>query len=822
MNKKYKLNKNPISQTNNNMNTLGNYNFLPVNNTVYNINNINLSSSTVKKYKQNLQYLLEIRKIWMKKLAIIRLKRHNTNKHSWNIRVIDDIIYNEKSHLVSIFKDYLIYDDNSEFMKRFYSIKESSIRIPKIVDYYINNTSFMPNYSIMFGSKFIIKAYKKKQKIKVDEDKGNIKEKEKIKSLNLKVANKEIEERIFTETLNKSIDNIHPSISHLESKDSYSSTQYSLNQIYLNLKSLVAVNEIVSPSNKIVGSKISILKDKFTQKTFLDASKNKTPVIVNLSSKINKNTSTGQMTTIKQISLNNNSVTEKSNIINQNYTPNSIISSINNINKSRLLKHSKKMDFTNYTIKTHTNENNNQNFTNERNIIPKHTYNNYLTAEKLNINLNINFNTMTHSENIDQHMKESLNLLNKYQHNNLNTVFDDKKEISLNINYLKNKENNLPVRPSTQISQIIQISQITSMKNSQTQSSSKFQKSSKPKIERNLSKGINLIKEDSNISKYNSNLNSLGNSNFNTLNSKKNSSQEDIRELNYMITETSNGKKHITNSKDDKLNREKLSVNSPPIINTKTINNEINVKAGNFNLNKDKNLKLNSTGNNFTGNTFNKSNKYKFKTIDVDGNKNNLKENKIKKTLNVPTIQISSSPKVLIDNTINNNNFKGCSEEKKYKMNTLNTINTNGNGAKTGLRITEILNIVNPSENNICHTESDYTSKIGGKIFNINSITKPNDPITNLNNEKQKTISSTIELNSNSKNVSTMNSTVKFKKFSSNFNENKIKLKSKEIKGSEKIVLTKSKINELYNSHEGLKKTISPKTNINKFSSKFK
>ncbi len=36
----------------------------------------------------------------------------------YNSKVITDIIYNESTNLVSVFKDYLIYDDVSDFLKR--------------------------------------------------------------------------------------------------------------------------------------------------------------------------------------------------------------------------------------------------------------------------------------------------------------------------------------------------------------------------------------------------------------------------------------------------------------------------------------------------------------------------------------------------------------------------------------------------------------------------------------------------------------------------------------------------------------------------------
>jgi len=51
--------------------------------------------------------------------------------------VVNDLIYNETSHIVSIFKDYLILDDINEFLKRFYlKEQESTVRLPKLCEFY--------------------------------------------------------------------------------------------------------------------------------------------------------------------------------------------------------------------------------------------------------------------------------------------------------------------------------------------------------------------------------------------------------------------------------------------------------------------------------------------------------------------------------------------------------------------------------------------------------------------------------------------------------------------------------------------------------------
>jgi hypothetical protein len=41
-----------------------------------------------------------------------------------DVKVINDLVYNEPTHMVSIFKDFLIMDDVNEFLKRPYSFNE--------------------------------------------------------------------------------------------------------------------------------------------------------------------------------------------------------------------------------------------------------------------------------------------------------------------------------------------------------------------------------------------------------------------------------------------------------------------------------------------------------------------------------------------------------------------------------------------------------------------------------------------------------------------------------------------------------------------------
>ena len=56
-----------------------------------------------------------------------------------NLRTVNDLIYNEQTKAVSIFKDFLILDDINEFLKRSYTFSETKARLPKLAQFYAEN-----------------------------------------------------------------------------------------------------------------------------------------------------------------------------------------------------------------------------------------------------------------------------------------------------------------------------------------------------------------------------------------------------------------------------------------------------------------------------------------------------------------------------------------------------------------------------------------------------------------------------------------------------------------------------------------------------------
>ena len=93
------------------------------------------------------------------------IRRYDKPLWYHDVKMINDIIYNEKTHFVELFKEYLIYEDINEFLKRFYNTNEISIKLPKILLFYEKYSKIYANYTVIPESKYMYKNIKRKQKM---------------------------------------------------------------------------------------------------------------------------------------------------------------------------------------------------------------------------------------------------------------------------------------------------------------------------------------------------------------------------------------------------------------------------------------------------------------------------------------------------------------------------------------------------------------------------------------------------------------------------------------------------------------------------------
>ena len=92
-------------------------------------------------------------------------KKYCVSKTSFQKNLIKNIIYDDKTRLVANFKEQLIINDLSEYMKRYYRMRESIVRLKKYFNIYEEFSKLFPNYTPLNEAKYIYLNIHKKQKI---------------------------------------------------------------------------------------------------------------------------------------------------------------------------------------------------------------------------------------------------------------------------------------------------------------------------------------------------------------------------------------------------------------------------------------------------------------------------------------------------------------------------------------------------------------------------------------------------------------------------------------------------------------------------------
>ena len=125
-----------------------------------------------------------------------------------HLKEINQIVFDEKVHIVSVFKDYLIFDDSVDYFKKLYSYKEATEKMSMLTQK-IYNTD--PNYFVLEEKKYMIKL----RKLKIRLQKEKLENYAQNRKKNLAHRDESIDnafDTVFYEELNRS----QPSISKMK------------------------------------------------------------------------------------------------------------------------------------------------------------------------------------------------------------------------------------------------------------------------------------------------------------------------------------------------------------------------------------------------------------------------------------------------------------------------------------------------------------------------------------------------------------------------------------------------------------------------------
>ena len=163
--------------------------------------------------------------------------KYSKKEYSFPYICIDNLMCNDYCHIVSRFKDFLIYDDDSEFLNEFCNKNELKSRLKYIFDFYSIYIHIYPNYLAIPEKIFLYKNLRKKQKVIDENNELKLKNRnnKKYKENNISQQNKSklndcIDEKDFIE--HSVISNSNNKI--INSTDSKNLHIYSKSNSYIN------------------------------------------------------------------------------------------------------------------------------------------------------------------------------------------------------------------------------------------------------------------------------------------------------------------------------------------------------------------------------------------------------------------------------------------------------------------------------------------------------------------------------------------------------------------------------------------------------------
>ena len=294
-------------------------------------------------------------------------------KRMYNDLIMNTLLFNKNTHLVSVFKDYMIYDYIDEFFKRFYSHFETAERIPKFAVFYKNYLTFFcqPCFANLKFNNLIQKNRERKAELFYNrnfrdknkescEDEGIIEDSDEEEE-DLEVGKSKIEKTIFNETVKRKIERYSPINTSMALPDSETKLRDDQSGLLITIENEESLRNILK--YMINKKKVKKLKDKFEEE-MSSIKKKKTPINDNdtKSNQFFNQNAIDISQNIRNNSKKNTYEQNNSNIINNNNISNS------KNNKSKDTKYNSKNDSiinkknkTNKILIAHTQSNINQN-----------------------------------------------------------------------------------------------------------------------------------------------------------------------------------------------------------------------------------------------------------------------------------------------------------------------------------------------------------------------------------------------------------------------------------------------------------------------------
>ena len=386
------------------------------------------------KLENPLQYFNDLEKRARYKL----IKRYDKPLSYHDVKMINDILYNEKTHYVEAFKEYLIYEDYNEFLKRYYKSFELKIKLPKILIFYEKYSKIYANYTVIPESKYMYKNIKRKQKMidQMQNNDINNSDNEEEEEENEEMSNTVFSSTIMNSIFNKTLSTLNKSNIDGNSEQSINNFLSQINNIENNANNL----------NKIIAETDGKSNKKYQKNIILPFKINKKILTNNTTNNNKQQNQKNRIQINKNEFLNNrmNNNTKSKNLdVQFTYSKKSFLNEINTNNDNNSNNNKLNSNNSNYNNMAYINEymskknsNNNNSIFNINNSLRNNTNNsNTFHSHQNSLQINnfakqkIKQNIIKHSNIVNNNIKENMS------ESNINNYFSNGAVSNLKTNH---------------------------------------------------------------------------------------------------------------------------------------------------------------------------------------------------------------------------------------------------------------------------------------------------------------------------------------------------------------------------------------------------
>ena len=165
-------------------------------------------------------------------------KKYTSGNFSYNKISINRLLFSDNCLIVARFKDYLILDDQTEFIRRFYPTKDLTQKLNKILTFYEKYSKIFPNYLVLKENRYLYRNIRRKQKMIDAFNEIKREEKENRKKLKIDENDKNNNNELFTKKIKNEIKTFQNNVSFKNYRNSFDSDKINDDTLLINQNSI--------------------------------------------------------------------------------------------------------------------------------------------------------------------------------------------------------------------------------------------------------------------------------------------------------------------------------------------------------------------------------------------------------------------------------------------------------------------------------------------------------------------------------------------------------------------------------------------------------